>query len=419
MGVAAVLVVLCAVLPARAQDDARIAALEADIARQRDRIEALWVSAARQHEALRTVLQRGESAWMPTGDALDTLERVVESARASSDPDGKLEELAALSGPEDAWSAWAPALLAALAERARTGPDHAPPRVFRELLQDVAARDVHAAWDAFMSAHPVVRDWTEANRSLADARRQQRARAPTPLVALPKARIEVGPWDGWLQDLSEKDNRAHKVTVGAIHVQQHEVTWAQYVEFLLAQPAGKRAALMPRDALDTNDGDPLPPYGREDHPVTGVSYVQAAAYAEWLGMRLPSEDEWERIATAGLADRRFPWGEQPGSVRFASRSLGNDGTVAVSFCPDDATPEGVLGLAGNVKELVATHPDRKPVKRTPKADDRVVIRGGGFRTRPDECTTRWRWFVEAGAQEPDVGFRCVIDDADLKRRDRR
>ncbi len=76
----------------------------------------------------------------------------------------------------------------------------------------------------------------------------------------------------------------------------------------------------------------------------------------------------------------------------------------------------MLDLAGNVKELVATHPDRKPVKGVLKAAERVIVRGGGFRTRADECSTTSRWFIEAGAQEPDVGFRCVIDDADLRRR---
>src|SRR5688572_17634327 len=39
-----------------------------------------------------------------------------------------------------------------------------------------------------------------------------------------------------------------------------------------------------------------PPAGRELHPVTGVTWYEAAAFAEWKGKRLPSIFQWEKAA---------------------------------------------------------------------------------------------------------------------------
>ncbi|MBA1245184.1 ergothioneine biosynthesis protein EgtB [Pseudomonas japonica] len=64
--------------------------------------------------------------------------------------------------------------------------------------------------------------------------------------------------------------------------------------------------------------------------VTHVSYVEAAAFAEWAGARLPSEAEWEVAATAGLLEQahevawqwtRSPYTAYPG-FRAAAGAVG-------------------------------------------------------------------------------------------------
>ena len=89
---------------------------------------------------------------------------------------------------------------------------------------------------------------------------------------------------------------AHTVYLDAFYIDVHEVTLGQYNQFVRA--TGHRA--LPVWVSDYSPTD--------QHPVVGVSWHDAKAYAEWAGKRLPTEAEWEKAARGGLIGKYHPWG---------------------------------------------------------------------------------------------------------------
>jgi formylglycine-generating enzyme required for sulfatase activity len=92
--------------------------------------------------------------------------------------------------------------------------------------------------------------------------------------------------------LTESPQR--KVELKAFLIDRYPVTNAQYHEFLNA--TGYKPWKPHRHTKD-----------EEQQPVTYVAWPDAAAYAEWAGLRLPTQEEWEKAAR-GADGRTYPWG---------------------------------------------------------------------------------------------------------------
>jgi cephalosporin-C deacetylase-like acetyl esterase len=125
------------------------------------------------------------------------------------------------------------------------------------------------------------------------------------------------------------------------------------------------------------------PPGQEDYPVAGVSWYEAAAYAEFAGKRLPTIYHWSVAASPWASNMIIP------ASNFGGMPLRVGASGSMSWF-------GAYDMAGNVKEWCWNE----------AASGKRFIMGGGY----DEP---YYMFNDADARSPfersaNFGFRCAM-----------
>jgi formylglycine-generating enzyme required for sulfatase activity len=202
----------------------------------------------------------------------------------------------------------------------------------------------------------------------------------------------------------------HKVSLPAFFIDRSEVTNAAFKKFIDAtghkSPSNWTGASFPK--------------GRDNYPVTGVTWQDAADYAVWAGKRLPSEAEWE-AAARGVDGRIYPWGNdwRAGLANIGSKpdDITADqypaGLNEVGRYPKGASPAGAVDMIGNAWEWVADEISLYPGNATAKLTQKPgvtyrVIRGGAYDGDKNHDAT-YRGYLDASQPYPKVGFRCAKD----------
>jgi len=219
------------------------------------------------------------------------------------------------------------------------------------------------------------------------------------------------------------------VETGPFLLARHTITNAQFQKFV---DAGGYEELewWPREIwphlIDFKDltGHPGPRFWNEGryvprlagHPVVGVCYYEASAYANWAGFRLPTEAEWQMAASWRLRSsahvlRRYPWGDALDVKKCNIWASGVGHTVPVDAYDHGAAPNGVLQLVGNVWEWTSSDFILVSEKGQPIVGDMLMkaVRGGAFDTYfACQATSYFRTGLACLTRAHNVGFRCVF-----------
>jgi serine/threonine protein kinase len=138
------------------------------------------------------------------------------------------------------------------------------------------------------------------------------------------------------------------------------------------------------------------PAGKENHPVSSVSWYEANAYARWAGGSLPTASQWWRAAL-GAGNLAVPWGDDASTIETrANFSLG--GTTDVRAHPLGVGPFGAYDLAGNVAEWLADV--------MPPGSRRLVV-GGSWNDQSYMFERNNARLFESGDGSDIIGFRIV------------
>jgi iron(II)-dependent oxidoreductase len=159
------------------------------------------------------------------------------------------------------------------------------------------------------------------------------------------------------------------------------------------------------------------PAGKADHPVVGVCWHEAEAYAHWVGKRLPTAVEWQKAGgwpehLGGGSSKRYPWGDLFDPARANLQPSGRGDTVAVDDFPGGDTPNGIRQMTGNVWEWLDDRLDAIPCRdgeifRPWKPMRRII--GGAFDTYLlAEATCHFVTGQSELDRRSNLGFRCAL-----------
>lgn len=280
------------------------------------------------------------------------------------------------------------------------------------------------------------------NQELAKVAADDKRPKPTSMKWIPGGEFQMG-------SQSDNEGPVHPAVVSALLMDAHELTNAEFAQFVAATryvtvaekaptreefPDAPPEKLLAGALVFTGTKGPVAlqdftqwweyraganwrhPQGpgsdnMDNYPVVHITFPDAAAYCAWAGKRLPTEAEWEFAARGGLNQANYTWGnerkhdyEKMANLfegEFPYRNSAHDGferTAPVGSFPPNGY--GLVDMAGNVWEwtsdwyaptfdaalpLVNPHGPEKSYDPQDSATAKRVIKGGSFLCNDTYC----------------------------------
>jgi len=156
------------------------------------------------------------------------------------------------------------------------------------------------------------------------------------------------------------------------------------------------------EQFDPQHKNRFPKYSFDaDQPVIGINYYEAVVFALWMGMRLPTEQEWEKAAR-GTDGRIYPWGEAMGYEKGFANTCDFMAckTSPVTDLEQGMSPYGCFDMAGNVWEWCMQ-------KNVSVHSTQRVVRGGSWMNYLVHAKCAFRNSFDPTERYLAVGLRCV------------
>ncbi|HEY9671676.1 MAG TPA: ergothioneine biosynthesis protein EgtB [Waterburya sp.] len=245
---------------------------------------------------------------------------------------------------------------------------------------------------------------------------------PAEMIEIPAGEFVMG--NDSIEALDNEYKR-HRVYLDTYCIDRYPVTCGQYREFIAAggyqterwwSPAGwkwlqENPVAQPLYWSSTSTWD--------NHPVCGVSWYEADAYARFVGKRLPTEAEWEKAASWDVAtgqQRSYPWGQETPTAQRCNLDNTIGQTSPANAYPSGQSAYGCYDMLGNVWEWTgswfdayegfAAYPYRGYSQAYFDGQHRV-LKGGSWATRPWAIRSSFRNWYYPSIRQILAGFRCA------------
>ena len=230
--------------------------------------------------------------------------------------------------------------------------------------------------------------------------------------------IKGGEFTRGCKEGGRDEKPAHLIKLKSFALDTYPVTNEQFMRFLEVMGGEKDAnnqdiIKLRESRIKRFSGRLVIESGYSKHPVIGVTWYGAVAYAKWVGKRLPTEAEWEIAARGPKSDSIYSTGNA--IERTQANFFSSDTTAVKSYPPNQY---GLYDMAGNVYEwcqdwydfnYYETSQQEPENPKGPMQGVYRVLRGGCWKSLKEDMRCAHRHRNNPGTVNRTYGFRCAAD----------